>query len=395
IKPCNKQCYFDVLPQEEAQLLLNKTEDTTLKMVEVLSPYLPKADFKIVQKTLTLGSSDVAPGQKVMGAALAKLNDQQKSKLYVLLRRWDKKRPLKDILKAHMPELDDDFIEHFEKIANQLIVKQEKENYKIQKRVFTLDDQQRSLNANDLTFLYWDESNLRDSLKAGLILARNSLCSVFLKRKFLNDNILSAIDREMLYYQLVRDIFKMGDYLVPVNTINLNDPYLNFPEFKDEPAKHGDWLIFQSKNALPLLCCSIDLTQFFSNNLINLQKFALIDFCLGVKERLSASLLYNFNNTQFLIVDNDVAFFEPSINSYVYLDIVGELPVRTETINWMKNIDLKELSKYLILLDIPQSTILNILKRASIIQSLCNDQELISLKELFELAQQLLKESES
>ncbi|MDW8280040.1 MAG: hypothetical protein RMK17_02685, partial [bacterium] len=385
IKPCNKQCYFDVLPQEEAQLLLNKTEDATLKMVEVLSPYLPETDFKTVQKTLALGSSDVAPSQKVMGAALAKLNDQQKSKLYVLLRRWDKKRPLKDILKAHMPELDDDFVEHFEKIAHQLFLKSESEKSFPSKRSFKLDRAQTVLIPSELKFLYWDEEQLREHLRQGFLPARTSLSSVFLKRKTGADSKFSAIDRELAYYQLVRDFFQMPNHLVPINSIDLTSKELNLPVFANEPAQHGDWLIVQALNALPLLCCDIDLTNFFSNHLANLQKFALIDFCLGVEERLPASLLYNFDYQNFAIVDNDVAFLAPNPEKFVYCELIGDIPLEKAVCDWVQSLNLKELSKHLILLDIPQATMLDILRRLSILQQLCQESQPL-LKKLLEQA---------
>jgi hypothetical protein len=71
-------------------------------------------------KAMTAGNYNVAPGALTGGAALQRehlVDEKVKKKAMDVFRRWDGRTKFREVLKAEMPEVSDDFIDHFSDIV--------------------------------------------------------------------------------------------------------------------------------------------------------------------------------------------------------------------------------------------------------------------------------------
>lgn len=104
---------------------VEKSEDD----LKVLFKDLVKAKvFDKIQKALTAGMGMAAPGDRVNGDALA-ISDEKRKKLVETAKKTiasynpKKDGDIKAFLKSHMPDVDDDFIDHFAHITEDVKVK--------------------------------------------------------------------------------------------------------------------------------------------------------------------------------------------------------------------------------------------------------------------------------
>lgn len=158
IKPCNKTAFSGVLldPQEDTNeedlfasiLKFEDPDKIRLSTVELddLDPVFSDpepltkeeaasrlAEMLVLSKTLTAGNYDVAPSTLTGGAALAK-EDLDKKKIDVFknqflaaVRDWDKASPFRNFLKTRMPECDDEYIDYFSDLVEDITVKKSQE----------------------------------------------------------------------------------------------------------------------------------------------------------------------------------------------------------------------------------------------------------------------------
>ena len=151
LRPCNKSAIAGVLEDDkddEVKKFMNLSSNSNIKTVEVDTfifddiekkertdgDYFTelKTAIKELQKTLTAGSYDAAPSQLTGGSALqvehrpfkrVGLSRQAKEKLKRAVESWDKKRPLKETIKAVMPEVSEEYLDHFTELAEELSLK--------------------------------------------------------------------------------------------------------------------------------------------------------------------------------------------------------------------------------------------------------------------------------
>ena len=135
LRPCNKQCMLDVMPQEQTDSFLNKMESSKIQSFEIDSPILEeplydlvhgiKNDLQNLKKTLTAGMGNAAPSNLAGGSALSVegLDRTTKNTLKSVLRDWDRKTPLKKVVKAALPNLSDKYVDHFVDLAEDLSLK--------------------------------------------------------------------------------------------------------------------------------------------------------------------------------------------------------------------------------------------------------------------------------
>jgi hypothetical protein len=159
LRPCNKQCMLDVMPQEQTDSFLNKMESSKIQSFEIDSPILEepiydlihdiKKDLESLKKTLTAGMGNSAPSNLTGGSALSVegLDRTTRNTLRSVLRDWDRKTPLKKVVKAALPNLSDKYVDHFVDLAEELSLKKsqkldkgakgdwQKEGYKINHQV--------------------------------------------------------------------------------------------------------------------------------------------------------------------------------------------------------------------------------------------------------------------
>lgn len=149
LRPCNKSAISGVYEDGESKTIkkyMDLADNSKIKTVEVdtfifddiekseTNPLLAlKQAVQVLNKTLTAGSYNVAPSQLTGGSALqvedksmkrrVGLSKEAKEKLKNVVQNWDRKRPLKEVIKAAMPEVSDEYVEHFTHVAEDISLK--------------------------------------------------------------------------------------------------------------------------------------------------------------------------------------------------------------------------------------------------------------------------------
>lgn len=149
LRPCNKSAISGVLEDADAEAIkkymnldgpsniMTADVDTMVFDDIVKSESDPLGELKDaitnLRKTLTAGGYNVAPSQLTGGSALQVedkkrkinhgLSDQMKERLKRAVKEWDRKRPLREAVKAVMPELSDEYIDHFTEVAEDISLK--------------------------------------------------------------------------------------------------------------------------------------------------------------------------------------------------------------------------------------------------------------------------------
>jgi len=132
IRPCNRQCISEMLKDSELKDAVKKYEQdqpTNRRTVEVDELVFDdsiqdlKHAVQQLNKTLTAGGYNVAPGQLTGGSALQVEDRSFKNKIKSVVRDWPRTRPLKEWMKAQMPEVSDEFLHHFDNISQDYTLK--------------------------------------------------------------------------------------------------------------------------------------------------------------------------------------------------------------------------------------------------------------------------------
>lgn len=134
LQPCNKTAKFVVVSDP----YLNIDGDVQIKKTELTPVFAKIGHHSMVYdqnllKTLAAGSTDVAPSSSIQGSALqveglARKETKKKirHKLLSALYKWDGSKSIRDLIRAEMPEVSDDFLDHFDKVVEQKQVKLKK-----------------------------------------------------------------------------------------------------------------------------------------------------------------------------------------------------------------------------------------------------------------------------
>ena len=199
LRPCNKSAISGVLEDKSISDIVKKTMKTDVPegvtLVEVDSVIFediaksesdPFVDLKTaltaLKKTLTAGGHNVAPSQLQGGSALVPEHNISKRKLKnsyrAAARDWNKKRPFtefaKTFIKAAMPEVSDEYVEHFVDVAQDISLKKAEGTGLQQAQELHRVDKHHSFNKNAspeqdnlLTGLYLDPSKKFEGLDKG------------------------------------------------------------------------------------------------------------------------------------------------------------------------------------------------------------------------------------
>ena len=141
LRPCNKTAIAGLLEDPKTKSIAKSISDMSDKidasLIEIDSiiledefmPADPVMDLhkaiESLNKTLEAGMGNVAPSQLTQGAALTRehISGYKKNILKAAVRDWNRKRPLQEVVKAALPDVDDDYIHHFVDLAEELALK--------------------------------------------------------------------------------------------------------------------------------------------------------------------------------------------------------------------------------------------------------------------------------
>lgn len=343
LRPCNKSAISGVLEDSGVDSSVKKfmsfNADTKIKTVEIDSAILedsfskseinPALELKMsiatLNKTLTAGQYSVAPSQLSQGSALSVEDKNMKrkgltrafeDKLRGAVKSWDRKRPLRETIKAALPEVSEDYVDHFTELAEEMSLKKGKSP-----RVRTTSANSWNKTANyaqqKITDgLYFDHRTARDPSITN-IQTRNDAgtdVSVIFPTKH-EEKSKNPSKTSSDYYQLASDFFDMGDHVPITNHIEHTSIYNGNHSVEVQEKKDG------------ILPFSSAYSKSFENarNDGSAHKLAFMDMILGADNgRHIASSLSSGGRINH--IDNGHAFDydSPATNRpFYYDDLIG------------------------------------------------------------------------
>ena len=372
LRPCNKSAisgvYSDEPENTEIKKFMTLSDNPNVKTVEIdtlLFDEIEKAEKtesnllselkkSIIElnKTLTAGGYDVAPSQLTGGSALQTehnatkkqrgLSKELKEKLKRVASEWDGKKPLRDKVKAAMPEVSDYYVDHFTELAEELSLK------KGLPQPIRID-----------SFHSWDhEANeAQKRLISGLYLDPEEIKPGPVKNDEGNLVVIKYPDLESpsnpcpaclasMYYRLASEYFGLGDN-VPVTTHfthkSLNGGSKNIQAQAFIQGVHTPGSIGWLKT----------LETAKANG--TLHKLAIMDMILGADiNRCFTNMLGKDGN--IINIDNGDSFQYSAAPQYYpphYTDYkdpegnteegIGNEFLHAETLKWLTGLDIKEL----------------------------------------------------
>jgi hypothetical protein len=174
LRPCNKQCFLKVLADDTADVMKSEIDWDSISHDRAPKHGFIEIDDPIediyhtineLNKTLTAGSSNVAPSQMVGGSALTRENLVPKmqnvgmqTRLKASFKRWNKKKPLKEHLKSELEDVSEEYIDNFAKLADELHIKKSEESMHTWQQVWNnmKDFHTGSVNEKDAPHMHKD-----------------------------------------------------------------------------------------------------------------------------------------------------------------------------------------------------------------------------------------------
>lgn len=367
LRPCNKAAIAGLLEDPKTEKIAKSIEDVSnLNLIETDSiilddaflPSNPVLDLhkaiEDLNKTLEAGQGNIAPSQLTGNAALTKeyISGKHKNRVKAAIRDWDRKRPLKEVIKAALPEVADEYITHFTDLAEDLSLKKGEPKLS---RIGSEHSPNQGASANQKSLIegmYFDPSkNLKafnpghSEYGAALHKLKNDAGqNVLIKNPDMaaNSKVENAVAGAH-YYQLANDVFGMGEH-VPVTN------YFSHPDLKASPAnyteKHHQAMEIIPKAKTPLVDdVSWQKAKKKAQSDGSLHKLMIMDHILGNTDRHLGNLLIHPKG-HLMSVDNDYAFSHDSATlppDYIQGD--EDAPLHPEAASWVQKIEPKKLAQ--------------------------------------------------
>ena len=317
LRPCNKQCWVDFMGDgEDSDKFLKSTFDGQLVGHEVeidsniLEDEFPsdavgqlKKALGDLNKTLTAGSyAGCAPEGMTGGAALAVEDRGLRNRARAAYRDWDRRRPLREVMKAALPEVSESYVDHLVSLAHDLYLKKGMDPNLVrigpQHAMHQLDNDQSKL----LEGLYWDPSKTyhpgHHEFHNPIYKLRNdSGDDAFVKEdQFANAD--KAPHKGPAYYRMAKDFFDMGDH-VPVTAAIAHEKISG-----GKPMQVQQFL----KDARSPLDSSADWAKAMQagRESGSLHKLAMMDMIMGNADRHIGNVMVHDGRVYH--VDNDLSF---------------------------------------------------------------------------------------
>ena len=371
-KPCNKQCWVDLMNEADLKDFVKNVEDNSSKSVsyEVDSMVLKAEDIPIeflelrkaveeLNKTLEAGNYNVAPSQLTGGAALQRehVSGTVKNRIKAAVRDWDRKRPLKEVIKATLPEVSDEYVNHFTDMAEEIALRKAAPLVRIGKEHGHLshsEDQESLINGlymkPSLNPAKAFEPKHDEYTKSLFDLKNDAGQRVIVKRPELDeDSGADFAHNSMAYSQLAHHYFGLGNHVPHAAAFKSdklkNEIYEGFQDAHWGAQEH----VPDSKSLIEMNNGEIGkkLQPHYESG--NLHKLMIMDHILGNSDRHAGNVMVDKKGGLFHI-DHDLAFTHaPNVggNYYQTDTAYAEQPVHQKASEWLHSLDEKTMSKHM------------------------------------------------
>lgn len=365
LKPCNKLAIaemLDELPEVKKALgsdiqnseALSKSVEipfefeseflTEQQLEEILAEFVT---FRDLTKTLTAGMPMGTPGTLTQGEALASNEDHPKKKVPNDLKnkikarirdKWDKITPIKDFLKAELPELGDKFKDHFINILDDISINKGRSD------VITWRHTAAHIpHEKDQKMLIAGIRATRDDSKP--FKATNSFGQKVLIKKAHNspeDSMFSS-EKAMAYHNLARDFFGMGQYL-PLTSCYVHPG--------DRGMYHAQRYYQGAENGIiPKELYAEELRKLSQSG--DLHKMAIMDYVMGHGNRHVGNMILD-KCEGMKLTDNEDSFGEPNYPDYMHDAEEDHKLIPSHVAIWLMNLNPKHLIRHAIQNGVPR-----------------------------------------
>ena len=422
LRPCNKSAISGVYTDakqnfsvdDSVKKFMDMSNNPRIKTVEVdalvfddieKSDLSPMEDLKKaisdLNKTLTAGGYNVAPSQLTGGSALMvedkkkKLNhglsDDLKERLKRAVSTWDKKRPLKEVIRDEMPEVSDEYIDHFTELAEEISLKK---GVKPPTRIGShhswnvrMNDDQRRL----IEGLYLDDAKpfggLGDQSDPETKRLKNDDGQdvVVQTTSAFDDSDHDPAKAASAYYKLASDYFGLGDHVPVTNYFShssMGDTHQNMQAMEYQTGSHTP---YDSTWAS---------TVKNGRNDGSAHKLAIMDMILGGdQDRHYGSMLsrhgkiINIDNGSALEYNGNTADYPSHFEDFQ--DVLGQVEegmggdlMHIDAVTWLSRLNARDLVTQMNHAGIDKSKIKEALSRLKLIQSQASGKSLGQLHDL-------------
>lgn len=327
-------------------------EDSFMPEDPVLDLYKAMIDL---EKTLEAGMGDVAPSQLTGGAALTRehITGFQRNRIKAVVRDWDRKRPLKEVIKAAMPEVSDEYLNHFSDVAEELALKKSSTNKLIRIGAphahSSSDEEQKKL----VEGVYVDPTKKYDvphgSYMAGgktMLHGKNDAGQdVLMKWRHNNDKHVKVqhdyINKQHLnahhHFQLMKDVFGLRAHVPAI-------AHAAHPEINEGNAMQVQEYIKGSRT--PLESDSVMKKAKLKHAKDgHIHKLVIANHILGVADRHNANVIAHPKG-HLMSIDHDDAFrgWSGGVEPDLIYGEEGNDKLHPEAAKWLKGIDARHLA---------------------------------------------------
>jgi hypothetical protein len=351
---------------DEINKLLESTEKSEKELLQIDSDRLLLSDSDLptdpvfelhkalhdLSKSIEAGMSNVAPGQLTGQAALTRehISGSVKNRIRAVVRDWNRMRPLREVIKAALPDVSDDYIDHFTHVAEDIALKKNMGplvRIGGQHASAQHDDDQRNL----IEGVYVDpNAHLKvphDSYMPDkhLLRAKNDAGQDVVLKAYKHTDPYPEHDvhlRAANFHRLAKDFFGMGKH-VPVTAVFAHSKVLGGVPVQAIEFKPG---------RTPL-----ESNEMWEKALKHSQesgtahKLAIMDHILGNDDRHSANMIVG-DDGHIHAIDNDYSFNYRTpagtlggIYPSELVSLVADHSPSKETVDWIKQKDPKQLAR--------------------------------------------------
>lgn len=373
LRPCNKACIADLIEDPKAQAALGKCQvdaPSSIQSFEVDSVVFedPVEELKeavaALRKTLDAGSYNSAPGSLTGSSALQVEDRSMRNRLKAALRDWNRTRPLREVVKAALPELGEKYVDHFVDLAQDLMIRKGAPGPTRIDVVNSInphaDDKQREL----VNGLYMDSGRKRKvspEKRHDVFGLRNDAGNnVVIKTPAHTTSGAHTARNATNYYHMARDFFNMGDHV----------PVTNYFSHGGTDNLHQAMEHVEGKSALEHRGFDKVLDAHKQDG--SLHKLAMMDLIMGHGDRHYGNIMVN-KDGKMMHIDNDDAFEHDETAGLfsAYLSDIKNGPkgIRNEishpdAAQWLKSLDPRKMASMMAKMKVPpekiQKSVLNL-----------------------------------